>query len=285
MSTDETGGNSYVYDPESPAEMARLITLDTITTKAMGGPLTGITQAADMSNILDLGCGPGGWALDVAFTFPHITVAGIDISRTMVHYANARARSQKLTNVSFGIMDITGPLDFAEDTFDLVNARFLAVAFHRERWEPLIAECFRLLRPGGILRLTESVDIGVTNSPAFQDLQALTYHVLWQNGYDFSINGKTFDSTHLLPRLLRKGGYQEVQYAAHALEFSMDTPAWADLYRNYEIAYHSQSTKIGISADTQRQINQLYQRMLIEMNQEDFCAMWHWMTVWGKKPL
>jgi ubiquinone/menaquinone biosynthesis C-methylase UbiE len=284
MSTDAPAGNTYVYDPESPVEMTRLIILDTITTRAMGGPLTGIPQTADMYDILDLACGPGGWVLDVAFTFPHIDVAGIDISRTMVDYANARARSQGLANASFGTMDITQPLDFAENTFDLVNARFLVVALQRESWEPLIAECLRVLRPGGILRLTESVDIGVTNSQAFQELQAMAYHLVWQGGYGFSVNGKTFDSTHLLPRLLRKAGYQEVQYAAHALEFSRDTPAWADFYRNNEIAYRSQSSKISTSPDTQKEVEQWYQRMLAEMNLEEFCGMWHWMTIWGKKP-
>src|SRR5579884_1065663 len=96
----DTQPNSYFFDPESPEEMARLINLDRITTRAMGGPLSGLSneEVAGLHNVLDLGCGPGGWVLDVAFEHPDVEVAGVDISRTMVDYANARARSQELTN-------------------------------------------------------------------------------------------------------------------------------------------------------------------------------------------
>jgi hypothetical protein len=65
MESSSTG--SYIFDPESPTEMARLINQDRVTTNSMGGPLSGITTPSLLHNILDLGSGPGGWALDVAF--------------------------------------------------------------------------------------------------------------------------------------------------------------------------------------------------------------------------
>jgi hypothetical protein len=36
--------NTYVFDPESPTEMARLINQDRAVTQAMGGPLAGIAN-------------------------------------------------------------------------------------------------------------------------------------------------------------------------------------------------------------------------------------------------
>src|SRR5581483_11521112 len=95
-----TGKNTYFLDSESPTEMARLINLDRITTRAMGGPLVGITNPSTLRNIVDLGCGPGGWVLDVAFELPEAEVEGVDVSRIMVDYANARARTQQLPNAS-----------------------------------------------------------------------------------------------------------------------------------------------------------------------------------------
>jgi hypothetical protein len=41
MKIEETGENTYIMDPESPREMARLIHLDRFITQEMGGPLAG----------------------------------------------------------------------------------------------------------------------------------------------------------------------------------------------------------------------------------------------------
>src|SRR5437763_13224521 len=103
--------NTYVFDPESPTELARLINQDRVITQAMGGPLSGVPDPSRLKNILDLGCGPGGWALDMAFALPDAEVEGMDGSRRMVDYANARARTQQLPDASFGVMDITQPFE------------------------------------------------------------------------------------------------------------------------------------------------------------------------------
>jgi ubiquinone/menaquinone biosynthesis C-methylase UbiE len=154
----------------------------------MGGPLAEYPPETVVSfqRVLDLACGPGGWVLDVAFASPETEIAGVDISKTMIDYAGARARSQSLTNVSFGIMDITHPLDFSENAFDLVNARFINGVFRRDAWIPLLTECRRVLRQGGLLRLTEMVDIGVSNSPAFEQMNVWLYEAMWKLGYGFS---------------------------------------------------------------------------------------------------
>src|SRR6266571_3282033 len=101
MTQEPSINNTYVFDPESPTELARLINQDRIVTGAMGGPLSGLSDLSLLRNILDLGCGPGGWVLDVAFTLPDAEVEGFDISRAMVNYAHARAISQQLPNASF----------------------------------------------------------------------------------------------------------------------------------------------------------------------------------------
>ena len=52
--------NTYVFDPESGSEMARLINLDRLTTKGMKGPFTGLPDLADKQQVLDIACGTGG---------------------------------------------------------------------------------------------------------------------------------------------------------------------------------------------------------------------------------
>jgi ubiquinone/menaquinone biosynthesis C-methylase UbiE len=287
-STSSTGDdNTYVFDPESATELARLINQDRMLTRAMGGPLAILSEEEidGLRNVVDLACGPGGWVLDVAFQYSEIEVAGVDISKSMIDYANARARSQGLTNASFGVMDITRPLDFADGSFDLVNARFLVAVLLRDAWKPFIAECTRILRPGGILRLTEAVDWGPSSSPAQEQSSAWFYEAMWRVGYGFSPDGRTIGITHTLPSLLRDAGYQHIQLKAHALECSTGTEGWADCYHNAEVSFlQTQPFFVKTGVATQEQVERTYHRMLAEMRASDFHGMWHFLTVQGTKP-
>src|SRR2546421_12759657 len=113
----------YFNDPENVAEMARLLGQDHYITKGMGGLLSERLDLSGIQRILDVACGPGGWALEVASTYPNIEVVGIDVSRAMIGYANTQARVQGLDNASFQVMDIQKPLNIPDGSFELVNAR------------------------------------------------------------------------------------------------------------------------------------------------------------------
>ena len=288
METDSPEEQNYIFDPENAAEMVRLINQDRLLTRNMGGPLVGaLDDGSSLQTILDVACGAGGWVLDVAFALPDAEIFGVDISEMMISYANARARSQKLSNASFGIMNITHPLDFSASSFDLVNARFLTGVLRREQWSVLIAECTRILRPGGTLRVTEFSDTGISTSPASERLSTLVHQAMWKAGYGFSPfpEGQNLRVTTVLPHLLRSVGYQNVRHLSHALEYSLGTEAWPDLYHGSQVI-GQQAKRLLVSAGvaTVEEVEQLATQMLIEMNAEDFCGMWSYITVLGQKP-
>jgi SAM-dependent methyltransferase len=286
MTEQEQPQNTYFLDPESATEMARLIEQDRAMTKAMGGALSHLPKLSIRAQILDVACGPGGWVLDAAYALPLGAVSGVDISRIMIEYANARARSQGLTNVSFGLMDITQPLDFSDRSFDLVNARTLLGVLRRGAWPPFIAECSRILKPGGILRLTEPVDIGVTNSASTERLLDALKETLWKANYGFSANGRAFALLPALPALLRDAGYQNVHTNAFTMEFSADTPDWIDFYRNYQAVFlQSKPGCLKVGAITGEEFDTAYQQVLIDMNQPDFRGMATFVNVIGTKAL
>jgi tRNA G46 methylase TrmB len=79
--------NTYVLDIESAVETARLTDQHGPITRAMGGLCPEIIDFSGIKNVLDIACGPGGWALDVALAHPEVEVIGIDLSDTMVRYA------------------------------------------------------------------------------------------------------------------------------------------------------------------------------------------------------
>jgi ubiquinone/menaquinone biosynthesis C-methylase UbiE len=284
MNINSSSNNTYIFDPESPTEIARQIHQERYLTNVMGGPLSGITDPASLHTILDLGCGPGGWALDVAFEQPHTRVTGVDISNTMITYANARASAQNLTNVSFCRKDITGPLDLSDASFDLVNARLLMGVLRREAWPAFLAEGYRLLRPGGVIRLTEMVDV-VTTSPAFEKQWELFYRFLYLSGYSFSVTGTSIGIATVLPRLLGIAGFTQVRHLTHVQDFSMGSESWMDGYRNQEVLNVTMMPLlVQVGLISQEELDTLNQHVLIERNAEDFCGMGYFHTVLATKP-
>jgi ubiquinone/menaquinone biosynthesis C-methylase UbiE len=283
--TDNKTSNKYIFDSESSEELVRLMNQDRFVTMSMGGPFAGLPPLPEEAQVLDLGCGPGGWVLDVAFQQPQFEVAGIDCSQGMVDYANARARSQMLSNASFGVMDITNhPLDFADDSFDLVNARFLFGVLKREDWLPFIAECTRLLRPDGIIQLTEADTMGETLSAPLARLNELATLLFWKAGYGFSPNGRSFSMTPGLLHMLRQTGYDDIHVASSEMNASADTPFWANYYRNMEMIFLQMKPllrRFELIGDTE--FEQIYQQALAEMCAQDFAATGHVTSIWARK--
>ena len=272
----------YFIEAENATEMARLIKQDRFITQAMGGLFAERSDVESMRSILDLGCGPGQWVLDVAFSYPNTEVAGIDISEIMVRYADARARSQGLSNASFGVMDITAPLDFSDNTFDLINGRLIAY-LTPEQWTNLLQESMRILRPGGVLRLTEN-DV-VCTSPATDALFSLFYRAMSRARQSFSESGRVLGITSRLASLLRTSSYENVQYRAGALDFSAGSEAHeviADVV--YVMFTLMKPFLIGTGVASEEKIDQLLNQMQIETHSDDFYAVMFLLTAWGEKP-
>jgi ubiquinone/menaquinone biosynthesis C-methylase UbiE len=274
--------NSYIFDTDSAVEMARLIDQARFMNREIGGALAGLPKLAPNAHILDLGCGPGGWVLDVAFEHPDITVTGVDISAIMIAYAQARTRTQKLSNAIFDVMDITKPLDFPDSSFDMVNARLLTGVLKRETWSSLIAECTRILRPGGFLCLTEGNEFGISMSPAYEELTGYILQATWRAGYGFSPHGRNWAMAPALPYLLRQGGYRDIHLNSYVTDYSAHTPAWIDYYRNNETIFlQIKPLLLAFNLLTSEAFDQLYQRALIEMNSSDFTCVAQAIRAWG----
>lgn len=199
---------------------------------------------------------------------------------------NVRARSQGLENVSFGTMDATQPFDFSDATFDLVNGRFLIGFLTKAAWPALIQEGQRVLRPGGVLRLTETDWLGPTNSPAFERLQALSAEMYARlpGERSFSPDHRTYGITPMLTGFLREAGFVDIRYKAHAIDFSAGTEAWADVYTNAEVVFQLIRTPlIQLGLTTAQDVDHLFQQMQGEARLASFRGMWYFLTAWGKK--
>lgn len=274
--------NTYVIDAESGAEMARLIDQDHLITQAMGGLFSEREEVSGLFDVLDIGCGPGGWVLDVARRYPEIEVTGIDISQGMVRYAKAYAQVSQLPNAHFQVMNALEPLEFPDASFDLVNARIIVGFVRPETFPQLLAEVKRVLRPGGIFRITEA-EHGFSNKAAVETFYSLLNRAVYLSGRSFSPTGAHLGITAVLGHLLRVAGFKNVANKAAALDFSVGTPAHEAVRHDLTLAFHLlQPFLLSQHVVTQEEVEQLYERAIEEMYDEDFCAIWHLLTVWGQ---
>jgi len=276
-------GNVYFNDPESGAEMARLLNQDRLVTKGMGGLFA--ERSNDFSGIqriLDVACGPGGWVQEVAFEHPEIEVVGFDISRAMIDYANAQAQVQGLDNARFLVMDMLKPLDFPNGSFDLVNARFINF-LPAAAWPKLLQEFQRITRPGSFIRLTESEWWYFTNSPALENLNAMIIRALKVQG-SFSHSGRFTGVLPMLGRFLLDAGCVNIKNVSHVIDFSAGTEAHQGFRRDAATVFKLfQPFIIRMGVATQEEMDQTYEQMLLEMIQNDFRGLMLPLTAWGER--
>ena len=102
------------------------------------------------SRVLDVGCGPGVLAAEVARRIPAGSVTGIDASADRL--AEARKNFAALPNAQAHLGDATS-LPFPDASFDFVYCRFL-LEYLRAK-EKAVAEMARVCRPGGTVLLQD----------------------------------------------------------------------------------------------------------------------------------
>ena len=102
--------------------------------------------------ILDIGCGIGGPALEMASSFG-ARVTGIDLEAPLVERAISDAETRGLDErCDFQTVEI-GPLPFPDESFDIVLSSG-AITQTRDKTE-LLGEVVRVLQPGGYLSCYE----------------------------------------------------------------------------------------------------------------------------------
>lgn len=275
--------SSYFIDAENAAEMARLSRQAKLQNEQLG-LLPENVALTQKSTILDIACGPGEWALEVAQKFPDKQITGVDISELMISYARYMAESRSLINAHFQVMDVRQPLTFADASFDLINARLITGFLTTAMWPVLLKECFRLLHPGGIMCSTETESIGVTTSPALIHYKHLFVQAMRKAGQCFTLEGDQMGTTAVQTKLLADAGFQHIQHQAFSINYSAGIPGHKTIYENLKAFMKLlQPFIVRYGLTTQQEIGGIYERVLYEMQADDFCGVVFFQRVWGEK--
>lgn len=109
--------------------------------------------------VLDAGCGSGGTALSIA---EEVSFAvGLDLSPRFSNAGTRLAREKKIANVAFTQGDGL-KLPYANESFDVVLSH--SVIEHLPSAEAYIAECARVLKPGGRFYLSTAPTLSLAGA-------------------------------------------------------------------------------------------------------------------------
>ncbi|GAA5799959.1 hypothetical protein HPULCUR_005380 [Helicostylum pulchrum] len=135
---------STYWFPNDDEEMDRLVGVKNIPDEILKN-----VPFDEGVKVLDLGCGPGTWIMDVATEYPNSEFIGVDMCDIFPN--NIRP-----ANVTFQTGNILEQLAFEDNTFDLVNLRLFILAFRTDEWDAVLKEIRRVLKPGGYILSVEA---------------------------------------------------------------------------------------------------------------------------------
>jgi SAM-dependent methyltransferase len=146
----------------------------------------GFLEWLDLSpakTLLDIACGAGGPTLRIAAT-SGCSVVGLDVHEQAVATARSLAAQRGLAGrAEFRSLDATGPLPFADASFDAITC--IDAINHFSDRPRIVAEWARLLRVGGRLLFTDPITLTgpLTNAEVAVRSSAGVY-LFVPHGYD-----------------------------------------------------------------------------------------------------
>lgn len=264
--------------------LPRLFNFDLPALKQSGQAFAEQTDHSAIRHVLDVASGTGAWTISAAQAHPQVRFVGIERSPQLVEQARAQVRIHHLENVSFTVMDPFGSLDLPKASFDLVNARYLVGQLSAEVWPQALHSFMRVVRPGGIIRLTET-DLPISSSTAYAQLGGLISQALFQTKRSFSPTGRLLSMTPVLKQLLQDAGCQQVRSRVAAVNFSAGTSAYEEVAQDIGQTYQLVLPfLVAAAVTTQQEVEQLYQQMLTELASERFDAVAFSLIAWGTRP-
>ena len=103
----------------------------------------------DPQHILELGCTVGHSTVAVARYFPKAETHAVDVGPPVLRYGQARAKSLGV-DVHFA-QDNAEELRYPDASFDLVYSSVMLHETSRQALPRIMAECYRVLKPGGVV--------------------------------------------------------------------------------------------------------------------------------------
>lgn len=256
--------------------------------REMGGMLLPTQISLDgVETVMDFICGPGSWCMDFSKLYPEKRVYGVDINRPIITMARENAFQAKSSQIEFMVVDRNHPLPFPDATFDLIRLQNGASLFTLAQWPTVMAELYRLLKPGGWLNLVD-FEMGPASQPALDRVLTFLGQILAKLDRSISPNGMApFNGCTLGPQRMSQQFFTEIAYQLYPVDLGgWNNPVgraylvWS-VVRPEMIFYLAERT--GIS--TPEELRPLLREMQRELHQIGFCGVGMLLSTFGRKLL
>lgn len=144
---------------------------------------------ANPRRILDVGCGTGRWAIEMAQLFPQAAVVGVDITppeRDTMSAPTGQTGDLDAKNATFLTGNVLERLPFDDAAFDFTHQRYMIGAIPLDSWPRAISELARVTQPGGWVEIVEA-DTSIGGGPALQQADAWVGAVLSRRNLDIHL--------------------------------------------------------------------------------------------------
>ncbi|CAG8643056.1 11641_t:CDS:2, partial [Ambispora gerdemannii] len=160
QSNDSSGFKEEYYLPKTEPQIDRLQRQHFIVQHIFGSNFyCPMEETLNMgARVLDGGCGPGAWLLDMATNYPNSQFFGVDIEPVYPSQI-------KPENTNFHQCDLTKleQLGFEENSFDMVRTGHLFLSLSKEDYTKIIEKMLKF--PGGYFEISESESILSNGGP------------------------------------------------------------------------------------------------------------------------
>ncbi|KAI1324271.1 S-adenosyl-L-methionine-dependent methyltransferase [Xylariaceae sp. FL0255] len=160
----------YDFLPNDAQEKDRNSLQHNILLKMLDGKVY-ISPVTQLRTVLDLGCGPGNWPLEVARRNPNASVLGIDLEPVKPPF--------QLPNCHFRVADFTKEWNY-EFKFDLIHLRHLGALPSKD----VLTSIYDNLNPGGWAEFTEWIVYIQSTDSSITDSSMHRWWRYWQLGLE-----------------------------------------------------------------------------------------------------
>ncbi|KAB2570832.1 Tam domain methyltransferase protein [Lasiodiplodia theobromae] len=199
-------GSKY-FLPNDEAECDRSDLIHHIYGMLLGGRLI-LAPITNPQRIMDVGCGTGIWAIDVADAYPSAEVVGVDISPIQPNWVPP--------NLKFIIDNVEEEWTYS-NKFDLIH--FVNMNACITDWPKFLRQCFDNLQPGGFLEAKETDTTSTSDDGTYPDTCAL-YKLQETIRSAMDKLGMTMHAPANMKRWMQEAGFVDVQEQIFKLPFN-----------------------------------------------------------------
>ncbi|KAI8332075.1 S-adenosyl-L-methionine-dependent methyltransferase [Chlamydoabsidia padenii] len=233
--------------------------------------LDNVSMDDKATRVLDCGCGPGTWIMDVATEYPHCQLTGVDLSDTF-------PTSVRPSNVHFDVGNVLDRLPYEDNTFDFIHVRLFIAALRVNEWPIALKELYRILKPGGLI---QSVECGqLSRGRKFtDDLSKRVVAFMQSRCQDPFVNSN-------ITSYLKESGFEVVDRTVKDINLGQSDSVSREFLWDMITLYKSLKPFMAAQLDlkTDAEYDEFLKRLAIECQSEP-PSMWDMTLTLARKPL